>query len=119
MATKVKKIGTVDSLEKIIRGSKKKPVFIFKHEETIQESVEAYSEYLSFIEDNEDDILFTVINVREDVEVSEAVEEVLDVSDAAPQLILLIDGEVVWDDKGSNIVFDNILEVVDEFIISI
>lgn len=116
MATKVKNIGSVESLTKIIRGSKKKPVFIFKHEETIAESQEAYSEYLSFIEDNEDDILFTAINVREDVEVSEAVEEMLDVSDTVPQLILLIDGEVAWDDKGSNISFDNILEVVDEFI---
>ncbi|QUH25963.1 monothiol bacilliredoxin BrxC family protein [Serpentinicella alkaliphila] len=116
MATKVKKIGTVESLEKIIRGSKKKPVFIFKHEETIPESQEAYTEYLSFIEDNEEDILFTFVNVREDSEVSDAIEEMLDISDSVPQLILLIDGEVAWDDKGSNIVFDNILEVVNEFV---
>lgn len=117
MATKVKKIGTVESLEKIIRGSKKKPVFIFKHEETMPESQEAYGEYLGFIEDSEDDILYTVIYVREDRDVSDAVEELLEVTDSAPQLILIMDEEVVWDDRGSNINSENILEVVDEFII--
>ncbi len=116
MAKKVKKIVDVADLEKVIKRSTKKPVFIFKHDETIQESEDAYEEYLDFIEGSEEDILYTVVYVREDVEVSEAVEELLEVAHEVPQLILVMDEEVVWDDIKDNINYDNLTEVVDEFV---
>ena len=116
MAKKAKKIGTVEELEKLIKRSSKKPIFIFKHDAMLQESEDAYQEYLDFMEDTEEDIVFTVVYVREDVEVSDAVEEILEVSDDTPQLILLIDEEVAWDDSGDNINMDNISDVVNEYI---
>jgi|GEM_PF-2896936 len=116
MAKKVKKIVDVADLEKVIKRSTKKPVFVFKHDETIQESEDAYEEYLEFVEGSEEDILFTVVYVREDVEISEAVEELLEVAHEVPQLILVMDEEVVWDDIKENINFDNLTEVVDEFV---
>ena len=116
MAKKVKKIVDVADLEKIIKRSSKKPVFIFKHDETIQESEDAYEEYKEFVEGSEEDILFTVVFVREDADISEAVEELLEVAHEVPQLILVMDEEVVWDDIKENINHDNLTEVVDEFV---
>lgn len=116
MAKKAKKVDSVEELEKIIKRSNKKPVFIFKHNSMLQDSEDAYQEYLEFMEETEEDIVCTVINVREDVEVSDAVEELLEVSHDTPQLILLIDEEVVWDDSGDNITLDNITDVVNEYI---
>ncbi|SCY95110.1 monothiol bacilliredoxin BrxC family protein [Alkaliphilus peptidifermentans] len=116
MAKKVKKIADITELEKIIKRSNKKPVFIFKHDDKLQDSEDAYQEYINFIEDTEDDIVFTVIYVREEVEVSEAVEELLEVTHDVPQLILVMDEEVVWDDIKDNINFDNLIEVINEFI---
>ncbi|GAB6087376.1 monothiol bacilliredoxin BrxC family protein [Alkaliphilus crotonatoxidans] len=117
MAKKVKKIMDSAELERLIKRSNKKPVFIFKHDAMLQESEDAYQEYLDFMEDTEEDILFTVIYVREDAELSEAVEELLEVSHDVPQLILLMDEEVVWDDIKDNITFDSIMDVVNEYVI--
>ncbi len=116
MAKKVKKIVDSADLEKLIKKSSKKPVFIFKHDAMMQESEDAYQEYLDFIEDTEEDIVFTMVAVREDSEVSDAVEELLEVSHDIPQLILVIDEEVAWDDIGDNINFDNLTDVVNEYI---
>ncbi|WP_026477721.1 monothiol bacilliredoxin BrxC family protein [Alkaliphilus transvaalensis] len=116
MAKKPKKISDPVELEKVIKRSSKKPVFIFKHDAMNQESEDAFQEYVDFIEDTEENIIFTVIYVREDTEVSEAVEELLEISHDTPQLILLIDEEVAWDDTGDNINFDNINDVVNEYI---
>ncbi|AOY76324.1 bacillithiol system redox-active protein YtxJ [Clostridium formicaceticum] len=116
MSRRIKKITTVEDLDKIIKKSKKKPVFIFKHDITLSESEEAYQEYIEFIEENEEDILFTMVDVREYVEVSEAIEEMLEINHEAPQLILVMEEEVVWDDQQNNITLDNLIEVVNEFI---
>lgn len=116
MSRKLKKISTVEELEKIIKKSNKKPVFIFKHDETSQSSEDAYNEYLSFAKDTDEDIIFTIINVREDTEVSDAVEEILDVTHEAPQLILVMDEEASWDDTDDRINAKNLVEVVEEFI---
>ncbi len=116
MSRKLKKISTVEELEKMVKRSNKKPVFIFKHDETIQKSEDAYNEYLSFANEAEEDIIFTIISVREDMEVSDAVEEILDVTHEVPQLILVMDEEVAWDDIDDNINVKNLIEVVEEFI---
>jgi len=89
MARKLKKIVTVDELEKIIGKSNKKPVFIFKHDEASTNSEDAYNEYLNFAKDSDEDIIFTIIYVKEDIEVSDAVEELLDVTHESPQSIFL------------------------------
>ncbi|KAB3534849.1 DUF2847 family protein [Alkaliphilus pronyensis] len=117
MAKKLKKLTSITELEKLIKRSNKKPVFIFKHDDKLQESEDAYQEYVNFIEDTEDDIVFTVVFVREDIELSEAVEELLEVTHDVPQLILVMDEEVVWDDIKDNINSDNLIEVIDEFLI--
>ncbi|MDR5659006.1 DUF2847 family protein [Serpentinicella sp. ANB-PHB4] len=117
MSTKVKRISTMEELKDSIKYSKKKPVFIFKHDDTLEESQKALEEYMSFIEENEEEVDFTVIDVREYIEVSEAVEDILEVSHVAPQLIFIMDEEVVWDDRGANINSDNILEVLNEFLV--
>lgn len=119
MAKRIKKISDLGELEKLIKRSNKKPVFIFKHDDSIQDSEDAYQEYLDFAEDTEEDIVFSVVYVREDIEISDAVEEMLEVNHEVPQLILVIDEEAVWDDIKENITADNLIEVVNEFIIEI
>lgn len=116
MAKRVKKITTVDDLDKIIQRSSKKPIFIFKHDVALVESEEAYQQYLEFMEENEEDIVFTMVDVREYLEVSEAIEEKLEINHEVPQLMLLMDEEVVWDDQQNNITFDNLIEVVNEYL---
>lgn len=116
MSRKLKKIVTVDELEKIIERSNKKPVFIFKHDETSASSLNAYDEYVDFAKDSEEDILFTIIYIKEDMELSDAVEELLDVTHETPQLILVIEEEAVWDDKDDKINAKNLIEVVEEFV---
>lgn len=116
MTKRVKRITTIDELDRIIKRSNKKPVFIFKHDIKLTESEEAYQEYLEFIEENEEDIFFTMVDIRECLEVSEAIEDILDINHVAPQLILLMEEEVVWDDQQNNITSGNLIEVVNEFI---
>ncbi|SDK68833.1 bacillithiol system redox-active protein YtxJ [Natronincola ferrireducens] len=116
MARRLKKIMTLDDLDKFIKRSNKKPVFIFKHDEVVSESEEAYQQYLQFVEESEEDVLFTMVDVRECVEISEEIEEKLEISHEVPQLMLIMDEEVVWDDQKNNITFDNLIEVVDEYI---
>lgn len=116
MAKGPKKITTVEDLDKIIKRSNKKPVFIFKHDTSLPESEEAYLQYLEFIEENEEDILFTMVDVIEAVEVSEEIEEKLEIGHEVPQLILLIEEEVAWDDRKNNITQERLIEVVNEFI---
>jgi len=116
MSRKLKKIVDVDELEKIIIRSNKKPVFIFKHDESNSNSEDAYEEYLNFAKASDEDIIFTIIYVKEDAEVSDAVEELLDVTHEAPQLILVMDEEAVWDDTDEKINKKNLIEVVEEFV---
>lgn len=116
MAKKVKRIGDVQEVERLIKRSNKKPVFIFKHDPGVQESEDAYQEYLDYIEDTEEEILFTVVHVREENEASEAIEELLEVVHDVPQLILVMDEEVVWDDVKENINQSNIMDVVNEYV---
>jgi len=112
----VKKIVAVEELEKIITKSNKKPVFIFKHDESNTKSEDAYDEYLRFSKDSDEDIVFTVIYVKEDIEVCDAVEDLLDVTHESPQLILVMDEEAVWDDTDHKINIKNLIEVVEEFV---
>ncbi|MCC5910222.1 MAG: bacillithiol system redox-active protein YtxJ [Clostridiaceae bacterium] len=116
MAKGVKKITLVEDLHKIIKKSSKKPIFLFKHDVTIQESQDAFEEYLQFVEDNEEDILATMVDVREYVEISDEIEEVLEIGHEAPQIMLLMDEEVVWDDDKNNITLGRLIEVVNEYI---
>ncbi|ABR49770.1 hypothetical protein Amet_3648 [Alkaliphilus metalliredigens QYMF] len=116
MAKKIKEIDTVEDLEKLIKKSHKKPVFIFKHDVAKQESEDVFQQYKDFIEENEEDIMSTVVYVREDMEVSDAVEELLEVNHDTPQIILVIEAEVAWDESGNGITTDQLLEVVSEFV---
>ncbi|SET33099.1 bacillithiol system protein YtxJ [Natronincola peptidivorans] len=116
MAKGLKKITTVDELDKIIKKSNKKPVFIFKHDVTIAESEEAYHIYIQFIDENQEDLMFAMVDVREYIEVSEEIVEILEINHETPQLMLVMEEEVVWDDQQNNITFDILTEVVNEFI---
>lgn len=116
MAKRVKRIIDTEDLERVIKRSNRKPVFIFKHDAMVPESEDAFQAYLDFIEDTEEDILFTAIYAREDAELAEEMEALLDLGSDVPQLVLLMDEEVVWDDSKENINFNSISDVVNEYV---
>jgi len=116
MAKRVKRIIDAEDLERVIKRSNRKPVFIFKHDAMLQESEDAFQAYLDFMEDTEEDILFTAIYAREDAVLAEEMEDLLEVGGDVPQLVLLMDEEVVWDDAKDNINLNSIMDVVNEYV---
>ena len=78
------------SLEDLTNRSKERPVVIFKHSLTCPISAAAYEQMAEF----EGEVV--LVEVQKARELSEEIENRLGVAHESPQVIILRNGEVVW-----------------------
>jgi bacillithiol system protein YtxJ len=84
------KITDLRSFEEIAMRSKERPVVIFKHSLTCPISAAAYDQMLAF----EGEV--ALLEVQRSRELSREIEDRLGVVHESPQIIVLRNGQVVW-----------------------
>ena len=95
-----------ESLEQLALRSKELPVVIFKHSLTCSISAAAYEQMAKF----ESEV--TLVEVQRARELSGEIEHRLGVAHESPQVIVLRDGEVVWNASHFRITSDVVAEAV-------
>jgi bacillithiol system protein YtxJ len=100
------RITDTKSYEDLITRSKERPVVIFKHSLTCPISAAAYDQMERF--DGE----VTLIEVQRARELSKEIENRLGVAHESPQVIVLRNGQVVWDASHFSITADAVAAAV-------
>jgi len=91
--------------------SSRKPLLVFKHSTSCSVSAGAHEETMRFIEDDRSGAVnYAIVHVIEDRPVSNEIAERLDVKHASPQVILVKDGEAVWNTSHWKITYDFLSE---------
>jgi bacillithiol system protein YtxJ len=102
------KITDTKSFEELARRSKKQPVVIFKHSLTCPISSAAYKQMAEF--DGE----VALVEVQRARELSTEIEDRLGVAHESPQVIVLRNGQVVWNASHFRVTADAVTEAVRE-----
>ena len=103
--------------ERVLRKSKKEPVFVFKHSSTCGGSARvAYrvNEWLKDAPESTPDFYFVIVRTRRPV--SNAIERDLRVKHESPQLLLIRDGKSLWDSDHSAITAKSIEEAIEKHV---
>ena len=100
------KVTDPKSLERLANRSKELPVVIFKHSLTCSISAAAYEQMAEF----ESEV--TLVEVQRARALSEEIEQRLGVPHESPQVIVLRDGEAVWNASHFRITADAVAEAV-------
>ena len=100
------RITDAKSYEDLITRSKERPVVIFKHSLTCPISAAAYDQMERF------DREVTLIEVQRARELSKEIENRLGVAHESPQVIVLRNGQVVWDASHFSITADAVAAAV-------
>ena len=100
------RITDTKSYEDLITRSKERPVVIFKHSLTCSISAAAYDQMERF--DGE----VALIEVQQAQELSKEIENRLGVAHESPQVIVLRNGQVVWDASHFSITADAVAAAV-------
>ncbi|AZR74012.1 hypothetical protein BBF96_11780 [Anoxybacter fermentans] len=109
----MKELTRIEEVDQILGESSNKPIFIFKHNHICPISVGAFRHYEAFVRGYEkEDILFTLIRIREHRDISNAIAERLGVKHESPQAILVVDGRAVWNDSHYEITENKLKQVV-------
>ena len=92
------RVETVSEIEPLFEKSHEQPVLLFKHSLTCPISRHALSEYESFLEERPegDETVYTLVEIQNARDVSDAITERSGVQHESPQAILLRAGEVAW-----------------------
>jgi monothiol bacilliredoxin len=85
-----KRVTETDALSELVEQSRHKPVVIFKHSTTCPISAAAYRE----MSDYEGDVV--LVEVQRAPELSSEIENKTGVRHESPQVIILRNGDVVW-----------------------
>ncbi|MCF6093054.1 bacillithiol system redox-active protein YtxJ [Microaerobacter geothermalis] len=102
---------------RILEKSHDYPVFVLKHSTRCPISAKAYQQYEEFARGYvEGDLEFTLVKVIEARPVSNLIAEKMDIMHQSPQLILLKNGEAVWNDSHYGITFEKMEEIVNEIV---
>ena len=106
MGNRFARITDASSFQTLIERSNNVPVVIFKHSLTCPISASAYDQMAEF--DGE----VALIEVQRARELSNAIEEKLQVTHESPQVIVLRNGEVAWNASHFKITTDAVMEAV-------
>ncbi|WP_078390994.1 bacillithiol system redox-active protein YtxJ [Shouchella patagoniensis] len=98
----LKELTTVEEWEQFLIGSNETVSLLFKHSTQCPISAEAYEEFQSFANENEQ-FQFGVVKVIESRPVSNQIAEKLEVVHKSPQLFVLEDQKVKWTESHWNI----------------
>ena len=101
----VKLVGT-EALEELLNRSEEGPVVIFKHSITCSVSAAAYDEMRQFAGE------VCLIEVQRARELSREIESRLGVTHESPQVIVLWNGQVVWNASHFDITVDSVTAAV-------
>ena len=99
----IQDIKTITLLEDVLE--KQSSILIFKHSTICPISSSAYREFVNYSESNHN-ILFYRILVRENRDVSNLIAEKTSIRHQSPQVLLMINGEVIWHTSHYDITFD-------------
>jgi monothiol bacilliredoxin len=100
------KITDTESFEQLASRSKDRPIVIFKHSLTCPISAAAYEQMAEF--DGE----VALIEVQRARELSNEIENRLGVEHESPQVIVLRNGQVVWNASHFRVTADAVAEAV-------
>ena len=91
-------IATAGELDELLRGSRDRDLWLFKHSTRCGASAHALLELEEFLRAHGDEMEATVrlLEVPRQRELSDAVAERTGVRHHSPQLLVLRDGEVIW-----------------------
>ncbi|MFD1989589.1 bacillithiol system redox-active protein YtxJ [Paenibacillus nicotianae] len=109
----VTQMTTTDQLQEALNHTTQKPLLVFKHSTRCPISAGAYSEFKSYLENNpSEDVDYGLVYVVENRDVSNAVAEHLQVKHESPQVILVKNGEPVWNTSHSKITVSSLREAL-------
>jgi bacillithiol system protein YtxJ len=100
-------------LEQLLEWSKTNPVLIFKHSTQCPVSARSYEEFVTFAEAS-DDVACGVVLVIENRELSNMIEQRLNVRHESPQAIIVTGGRATWHASHWSITADSLSEAVAE-----
>ena len=106
MANHFVRITDIGAMDELVDGSKERPVVIFKHSLTCPISSAAYDQMEAF------DGNVSLVEVQKARELSNEIENRLGVTHASPQVIVLRNGQVVWNASHFNITARAVAEAV-------
>ena len=92
-----KRVSDAETLDALIESHRERPLVIFKHSLTCPISAAAYQEMLGFDGD------VALLEVQRSRALSREVEDRLGVAHESPQVIILKNGQVVWNASHFNI----------------
>lgn len=109
------RIESISDLEPLVEGSGERSVLVFKHSLTCPISTKAFREYQSFLEGRpeSDETVYTLVEVQNARDVSNAIADRTGVRHESPQAILMRGGEVAWHASHWNIEADALASAVD------
>lgn len=87
---------TLDALDAALVQSAQRPAVIFKHSLTCGTSAMAMEEIQDLVSRGDVDADIHLVRIQQAREVSRAIEQRLGVRHESPQVLLVIDGKVVW-----------------------
>lgn len=108
------RLQSVTEIDPLFESSGERPVVFFKHSLTCPISSAAVREYERFLEDRpeSDDTVYTLIEVQNARDVSNALAERTGVRHESPQALLVRDGEVAWHASHWQIKVESLAEAV-------
>ncbi len=107
---------TVGQLEELLEQSSTKTVFLFKNSTQCGISAKAKQDFQTFVVKHEEnkDFVFAIVDVIEHRDVSDRIEELLEVEHESPQLIIVKKGKQVFNTSHWDITLERIEENVSE-----
>lgn len=96
--------------DKVWEDSTNGPVLVFKNSITCPISAEAFKQFKSYVNDAKDDAYYLVVSEVRDV--SNQIAETTGVRHQSPQIFLINNKEVVWNESHSKITEESIKEAV-------
>lgn len=96
------RITSIEELNSFLDHSSQKPLLLFKHSTRCPISAAAHREVETYLNDSPNaEVTYGLIYVVEDREVSNEAADRLNVQHASPQVVLVKDGQSVWNTSHS------------------
>jgi len=114
MATRLTPIEHVDDIDGLLAESANQPVVIFKFSQTCGTSAYAADELHHYLDGQPAEARYALVTVQSHRDVSNAIAARLGVRHESPQILILRDGEVVWQASHHRVTADALVEALTE-----
>lgn len=109
----IEHVAEVEDLDRLLERSRERPVWIFKHSVTCGISAGARRRYAAYVAEHAGgDAVFTLLEVQRARPLSNAIAETTGIRHQSPQLILLRDGQAVWNTSHGRITAEAMAEAL-------